>query len=219
MLPPPIKVAILASYRQDLFTPPGTLQVEFFWFDNLLHFLAAKADVFVDFDFDGSSERMHQLKTLTPATVVVNAVSLTCSELPTGFVRINGWPGFTNPDVVEFASAAPELPQTLLHLAEACKKTCLRVPDTVGMVRPRIIAMIINEAFLAAEQQVSSPAEIDTAMKLGTNYPLGPFEWAQLIGRESLLQLLQRLAEEDPAYQPAPLLNNESFFYELSANH
>ena len=64
----------------------------------------------------------------------------------------------------------------------ALAKQHTQVPDEPGFIAARIIAMIINEAYYAKGEQISSEADIDIAMKLGTNYPLGPFEWARLIG-------------------------------------
>jgi 3-hydroxybutyryl-CoA dehydrogenase len=67
------------------------------------------------------------------------------------------------------------------------------VKDQVGMVTPRIIAMIINEAYEALQQGVASRKDIDLSMKLGTHYPFGPFEWADKIGLENLRKLLKDL--------------------------
>ena len=69
--------------------------------------------------------------------------------------------------------------------------------------------MVINEAYFALNDNVSSKNEIDTAMKLGTNYPYGPFEWTGLIGKEHILALLQKLNIADTRYQPASLLIEE----------
>ena len=55
-----------------------------------------------------------------------------------------------------------------------------------GFITARVIAMIINEAFFALQENVSSKEEIDTAMRLGTNYPYGPFEWTKLIGIDKI---------------------------------
>ena len=52
------------------------------------------------------------------------------------------------------------------------------VQDRTGMVMPRILCMLINEAAFALMENIASPSDIDTAMKLGTNYPFGPVEWA-----------------------------------------
>ena len=49
-------------------------------------------------------------------------------------------------------------------------------PDIPGFISARVVSMIINEAYFALEEEVSSKEEIDTAMKLGTNYPYGPFD-------------------------------------------
>lgn len=206
MIPEPIKVAILSSQRQDLFPAHCPEPINLVWFDEPSGFFSQRADVYIDLDFDGSSERIQQLAVFDAAAIVVNSVSFTCAELAAGFIRLNGWPGFTHPEVLELAWRSHELPPAFLQFAEACGKSCIRVPDTVGMIRPRIVAMIINEAWMAFEENVSTPGEIDIAMKMGTNYPLGPFEWTKWIGREALLTLLQKLAKEDPAYTPANLL-------------
>ncbi len=84
----------------------------------------------------------------------------------------------------------------------------VRIPDTPGGVGFRILAMIINEAVSAVAEGLAPPAAIDTAMKLGTNYPLGPLEWSEVLGLENLLVGLQGLFEElgEDRYRPHPLL-------------
>ena len=71
------------------------------------------------------------------------------------------------------------------------------------MITPRVIAMIINEAYFTLQAGVSTKEEIDTAMKLGTNYPYGPFEWADKIGLNRIKTLLQTLSKTDTRYLPA----------------
>ncbi len=68
------------------------------------------------------------------------------------------------------------------------------LPDEPGFVTPRVISMIINEAYFAFAEGVSTPEEIDTAMKLGTNYPYGPIEWGNRIGLQNVVRLLKKLA-------------------------
>ncbi|RYG08652.1 MAG: 3-hydroxybutyryl-CoA dehydrogenase, partial [Chitinophagaceae bacterium] len=63
---------------------------------------------------------------------------------------------------------------------------------------------IINEAWYALGDGVSTESEIDTAMKLGTNYPYGPFEWGHIIGMKNVYDLLQQMAVEHAKYTPAP---------------
>ena len=69
-------------------------------------------------------------------------------------------------------------------------KKAVTVSDEPGFIAARIISMIINEAYFAKAENVSSEKEIDVAMKLGTNYPFGPFEWARLIGIKNIYELL-----------------------------
>jgi 3-hydroxybutyryl-CoA dehydrogenase len=82
------------------------------------------------------------------------------------------------------------------------------VPDGPGLVFPRILSMIINEAAFALMEGVASAEHIDAAMKLGTNYPLGPLEWADRIGLDQVLGMLEGLQAEygEDRYRPAPLL-------------
>ena len=70
--------------------------------------------------------------------------------------------------------------------------------------------MIINEAYFALEESISTKEEIDIAMKLGTNYPYGPFEWGKKIGLKNIRNLLYELTLEERRYQPAPLLIKEA---------
>jgi 3-hydroxybutyryl-CoA dehydrogenase len=74
-------------------------------------------------------------------------------------------------------------------------------------VLTRLFAQIANEAAFALEEEIASPADMDTAMKLGFNWPLGPLGFAELIGPDRAAQVLERLrAEKGPAYEPAPEL-------------
>jgi 3-hydroxyacyl-CoA dehydrogenase len=69
--------------------------------------------------------------------------------------------------------------------------------------------MIINEAYFALGEDVSSKDEIDLAMKLGTNYPYGPFEWCKKIGLKKVYSLLEKLSDTDSRYSIAPAMKNE----------
>jgi 3-hydroxybutyryl-CoA dehydrogenase len=75
-------------------------------------------------------------------------------------------------------------------------------------ILPRLFAQIANEAAFAREEGIASAEDMDTAMKLGFNWPLGPLEITELIGPGRALEILRRLeAEHGPAYTPAPLLS------------
>ena len=70
--------------------------------------------------------------------------------------------------------------------------------------------MIINEGYFALQNNVSTKEEIDIAMKLGTNYPYGPFEWSKKIGLKNIYALLQKLSITDKRYTPSSLLTAEA---------
>jgi 3-hydroxybutyryl-CoA dehydrogenase len=86
------------------------------------------------------------------------------------------------------------------------------VRDQVGMVTPRILFQIINEACWVLHEGIASIGDIDSAMKLGTNYPHGPFEWADKVGLEEIVATLTALSRDDPArYRVCPLLEGKYF--------
>ena len=140
--------------------------------------------------------------------VLINAVVSTLSSLnvTSNVIRINAWPGFLKRPVWEVAS---KIDDAATKLFEHLDKKITIVADEPGFISARIIAMIINEAYFATGDKVSSREDIDTAMKLGTNYPFGPFEWASAIGAANVLALLKQLSKTDKRYEPAPLLIEE----------
>jgi 3-hydroxybutyryl-CoA dehydrogenase len=80
-----------------------------------------------------------------------------------------------------------------------------QVDPAAVRILPRLIAQIANEASFALEEEVGAPADMDTAMRLGFNWPLGPLELTELIGRERAAALLEELrAAHGDAYAPAP---------------
>jgi 3-hydroxybutyryl-CoA dehydrogenase len=87
----------------------------------------------------------------------------------------------------------------------------LPVEDRVGMIKPRVIFMIINEACYTLQEGTASIEDIDMAMKLGTNYPFGPFEWCDRIGVTSVFETLAAMYEDtkDERYKICPLLKTK----------
>jgi 3-hydroxybutyryl-CoA dehydrogenase len=82
-----------------------------------------------------------------------------------------------------------------------------RIDPMAEAILPRLVAQIANEAAFALEEEVGSAADMDTAMRLGFNWPLGPIELTELIGRETAGGLLEELRERHgEAYRPAPSL-------------
>lgn len=82
------------------------------------------------------------------------------------------------------------------------------VEDEVGLVFPRILSLIINEASFALMEKAATPTDIDIAMKKGTNYPYGPLEWADRIGLDEVYAIIRGLHRDlaEERYRPAPLL-------------
>lgn len=88
-------------------------------------------------------------------------------------------------------------PQTAAQVAgffQAIGKKVSLLGDVPGLVVMRTVAMLANEASDAVLHRVASPADVDLAMKKGTNYPLGPLEWADAIGSFRLLSALEGLS-------------------------
>ncbi len=98
--------------------------------------------------------------------------------------------------------------QTAVAFFQSLGKETAQVGDCVAGVLPRIVAMLANEGAYALQEGVATAEDIDTAMKLGANYPLGPLEWADLIGLDVVHATLWALQAEsgDDRYRPCTLL-------------
>ena len=163
------------------------------------------ADVFFCLKENEISEMLNSLT----KPVIINSVihPLSGLYLAANVYRINGWTTFLNRSVWEIAGTVNEEVESIFKLLNIKINF---VKDEPGFISARVIAMIINEAYFAVEDNVSSKAEIDTAMKLGTNYPLGPFEWAEMIGAKNILALLKQLYTTDTRYKLSELLIKEA---------
>ena len=155
------------------------------------------ADAFIDLGFEHPREQMEKLAKLLPKPVLLNSVTETIDQLHPDFIRFNGWPGFLKGNLLE-AAARPEIQENSRNLFG---EDLLFVADVPGFVSARIVAMIINEAFFTTDAGVADRASIDLAMKLGTGYPYGPFEWGERIGLQRVVQLLEKLYAENTLYE------------------
>jgi 3-hydroxybutyryl-CoA dehydrogenase len=105
-------------------------------------------------------------------------------------------------------------PQTSEATLEACREAGIRmgkevvvVRESPGFVTTRINALIGNEAFYMLEAGVASAEDIDKALKLGLNHPMGPFELVDLVGLDVRLSILEYLHQTlGEKYKPCPLL-------------
>lgn len=145
----------------------------------------------------------------TQKIVLIDAVSEKLSDYQHGenVVRINGWNGFLTKKTWEVSGVNNYV---LDAFSLVCGLTFKWLPDEPGFVSARVISMIINEAFFALEQSVSTKQDIDIALKLGTNYPMGPFEWGEKIGLQKVIQLLEKLTMQSSVYKPSALLLQKS---------
>jgi 3-hydroxybutyryl-CoA dehydrogenase len=93
------------------------------------------------------------------------------------------------------------------EVAARMGKETVLVKESPGFITSRINAMIGNEAFYMLQEGVATPRDIDKALKLGLNHPMGPFEMIDLVGLDTRLSVLRHLHERlGEKYRPAPLL-------------
>ncbi|MBS1627809.1 MAG: hypothetical protein JSR09_08750 [Bacteroidetes bacterium] len=196
-----MRIAIFANAEQkeEWLLKGYNPNVEIIWND-----INAQADAYFDllFERNGAS-----FKNILNKPIFVNAVITTCQQLPENYIRLNAWNGFLNRSIIEIASIKNE--ETIQQIMNNLGWLYQLTADEPGFIAARIIAMIINEAYFALQDNVSTKEEIDTAMKLGTNYPYGPFEWCNKIGLPNIYLLLKTLSQTDSRYQPSEKLIEE----------
>ncbi|HEX6163863.1 MAG TPA: 3-hydroxyacyl-CoA dehydrogenase NAD-binding domain-containing protein [Vicinamibacterales bacterium] len=110
-------------------------------------------------------------------------------------------------EVVKALDTTPETIEVMQEVSAKMGKETVLVKESPGFVTSRINAMIGNEAFYMLQEGVASARDIDKALKLGLNHPMGPFELVDLVGldtRLSILQYLHRTLGEK--FRPCPLL-------------
>jgi 3-hydroxybutyryl-CoA dehydrogenase len=205
-------VAVLADdlLKQELLAKQTADDITFIWADSVRALTITEADVYIDLLFEMNAERTHHLKRLLPKPVLINSVAWSTKRIGAGFIRINAWPTLLHRSIAEVAIPADVQQETVKTIFDNLQWMYRLVPDIPGMITARVIAMIVNEAYYTLEANVSSREEIDIAMKLGTSYPYGPFEWSTRIGLKHIYTLLNELSREDERYLPAPLLQREA---------
>jgi len=144
---------------------------------------------------------------------LVALISGSLAELdPTGSsVGFHLLPPFDGCELVELTKGPGSSPTVVARaeqLFRALGKHTVWVEDCPGLVLGRIVCQLINEAAFALGEGVGSAKDIDTGMVLGLNHPRGPLEWADLIGLDHVLAVLEALHREygEERYRPAPLL-------------
>ena len=111
-------------------------------------------------------------------------------------------------EIIRGAATSDETYEAAKALSERLGKTGVTVNEYPGFVVNRILIPMINEAVFMLQEGVASAEDIDTAMKLGANHPMGPLALADLIGLDVCLAIMELLRDEmgEGKYRPAPLL-------------
>jgi 3-hydroxybutyryl-CoA dehydrogenase len=181
------------------------------WIDSTEELLShTDADAVIDLLFEHNGYDVSHLTNYLTKPVFVNSMTKTIVEIGLPVIRINAWPGFLKRNTAEVSIADEVNKNKAEKILSLLNRKAEWVSDVKGFISPRIVSMIINEAYFALEENVSKKEEIDIAMKLGTNYPYGPFEWSKKIGLKNIAGLLTELSKTEKRYQPADLLLKEA---------
>lgn len=110
-------------------------------------------------------------------------------------------------EIIRGLETSDETAQVIKEVAEKMGKETVVINEFPGFVTSRISALVGNEAFYMLQEGLGSPEDIDKAIKLGLNYPMGPFELVDLVGLDVRLNNLRYLHKKlGEKYRPAPLL-------------
>jgi 3-hydroxybutyryl-CoA dehydrogenase len=156
-------------------------------------------------------------KICRPKTILAsNTSSLSITEIASVTYRAKKCVGmhFFNPvhkmKLLEVVRALETDDETIAAAAEVGRrmsKEVVVIKESPGFITSRINAMIGNEAFYMLQEGIASAADIDKALKLGLNHPMGPFELVDLVGLDTRLHILEYLHKTlGEKYRPSPLL-------------
>lgn len=126
-------------------------------------------------------------------------------------IGMNTLPTFIRRGLLEWSTLSDTTKTKGEEIAAALQLPVEWIDDRTGMVTPRIILMLINEACYTLQEGTAGMEDIDQGMKLGTNYPYGPFEWADRIGIAHVHRILEALHQDtgDERYRISPLLRRQ----------
>ena len=156
-------------------------------------------------------------KVCRPSTILAsNTSSLSITEIASVTYRAKKCLGmhFFNPvhkmkllEVVRALETDDETIAAAANVGRRMGKDVVVIKESPGFITSRINAMIGNEAFYMLQEGIASAADIDKALKLGLNHPMGPFELVDLVGLDTRLHILDYLHKTlGEKYRPAPLL-------------
>jgi 3-hydroxybutyryl-CoA dehydrogenase len=125
-----------------------------------------------------------------------------------GMHFFNPVPAMKLVEIIKGQSTSEETFQIIKTLSQTLGKTPVLVNEAPGFVVNRIFVPMINEAIFVFQEGIATPEDIDQAMVLGVNHPMGPLALADLVGLDTLLMVQENLYKEfgDSKYRPCPLL-------------
>ena len=144
-----------------------------------------------------------------------NTSSLSVTEIANGIKHNVIGMHFFNPadrmklvEVISGENTPVETKEAIIECSKSLGKTPVEVAEGPGFVVNRILIPMINEACFIYQERLASVEDIDTAMKLGANHPMGPLALGDLIGLDIVLDVMEVLYTEtgDPKYRPCTLL-------------
>jgi 3-hydroxybutyryl-CoA dehydrogenase len=152
--------------------------------------------------------------------ILCQTVDIDLSEVQQGAThpaRIVGFDGMFIADgkastLVGGSDLTADIRAVVTDLIESLGKLPIWVEESPGMISPRIWSCLANEAAFAVGEGVAEPEAVDTAMELGVNYPTGPLTWANLIGYEKVVAVLDHMAQAygEERYRVAPWLRRKA---------
>lgn len=176
-------------------------------------------DLIFDLDFDENPESFQYYLDLPDTLVVVGSVKLQLEEIlaeagtaPAGpLIGMNTLPTFIDRELLECCAPRSSDQKAAESIFDSLNLNSRFVDSRVGLVTPRIVCMIINEAYYTVQEGTASKQDIDLGMKLGTAYPKGPFEWCDEIGIDNVYETLEALYQDtkDERYKICSLLKKE----------
>jgi 3-hydroxybutyryl-CoA dehydrogenase len=151
------------------------------------------------------------------AILATNTSSLSITEIASATKRQDKVIGmhFFNPvpmmklvEIIRGIATSDDTTSAIVTLTKGIGKTPVEVKEAPGFVVNRILVPMINEAICILADGVASASDIDEAMKLGANHPMGPLALSDLIGNDIILSVMNVLYSEfgDTKYRPSPLL-------------
>ncbi len=170
-------------------------------------------------DEDAKIELLRKLDAVCPPEVIfasnTSSISITRMGARTsradrviGMHFMNPVPAMKLVEIIRGLATSDQTYQATRALAERTGKTTMTAQDFPGFIVNRVLLPMINEAIYTLYEGVGGVTDIDTAMKLGTNQPMGPLELADLIGLDTCLAIMEVMHRVlgDDKYRPCPLL-------------